>query len=128
DQAFASSTDILSETIYDGACGSGILLTTAYRRMLAYAEAKAKKPLRFEDRRKLLVEHIFGSDLNASACRVTAFSLYLSMLEGLQPADIAELQENENVKLPPLGKENIKGGAEGDFFSPDNPHAASGRF
>jgi hypothetical protein len=129
DRALAESPDILAERIYDGACGSGILLTTAYRRMLSYAEARQRCPLRFEERRKLLEEHIFGSDLSVSACRVTAFSLYLSMLEGLQPADIAELQDNENVKLPSLGQKNILGGpGRGDFFSDKNQHASSRRF
>lgn len=129
DRAFAESGDILSEKIYDGACGSGILLTTAYRRMLSYAAAKKQRSLSFNERRDLLRNHIFGSDLNLSACRVTAFSLYLSMLEGLQPADIAELQENDDVKLPSLRQENIFGGKqEGDFFSDENPLANSNQF
>jgi len=129
DQAFINSENILEEYIYDGACGSGILLTTAYRRMLSFAESRQGSPLHFNERRKLLEEHIFGSDLNESACRVTVFSLYLSMLEGLQPADIAELQDNDNVKLPSLGEKNIVGGAKrGDFFSKDNPHASGHRF
>lgn len=129
DQVFSDSNNILTERIYDGACGSGILLTTAYRRMLAYAEFKNQRPLEFEERRRLLEEHIFGSDLNESACRVTAFSLYLSMLEGLQPADIADLQENNNVKLPSLSKNNLKGGSVvGDFFSSKNRFAESRSF
>jgi len=128
-RVFADSQDILAERVYDGACGSGILLTTAYRRMLSYAEATAGSPLGFLDRCKLLEEHIYGSDINVSACRVTAFSLYLSMLEGLQPTDIAELQNNENIKLPSLYNKNITGGVEfGDFFSEKNPHATSGDF
>ncbi|WP_077277139.1 HsdM family class I SAM-dependent methyltransferase [Thioalkalivibrio denitrificans] len=129
DQAFRHSPDILSERVYDGACGSGILLTTAYRRMLSYAQAKARKPLSFRERRKLLEGHIFGSDLNKSACRVTAFSLYLSMLEGLQPTDISKLQDNSRVKLPNLSQGNIIGGVDrGDFFSNRNPHANSHNF
>lgn len=129
DQAFRHSPDILSERVYDGACGSGILLTTAYRRMLSYAQAKAEKPLSFKERRRLLEGHIFGTDLNESACRVTAFSLYLSMLEGLQPADISKLQEDNQVKLPNLSNGNIIGGQErGDFFSESNPHATSHHF
>lgn len=129
DQAFADSPNILDERIYDGACGSGILLTTAYRRMLAYAEVNNGRALGFKERRELLEEHIFGSDISVSACRVTVFSLYLSMLEGLQPSDIAELQENENVKLPSLHEKNILGGPDrGDFFSDCNLLAISGRF
>jgi len=129
DRAFAGSSDILAEKIYDGACGSGILLTTAYRRMLAYAEATRGRTLRFNERSELLEGHIYGSDINVSACRVTIFSLYLSMLEGLQPADIAELQEDENVKFPTLGDKNILGGKDaGDFFSDKNHLASSGTF
>jgi len=126
DQAFAESSNLLEERIYDGACGSGILLTTAYRRMLAYAETKKGRALRFEERSRLLEGHIFGSDINEAACRVTAFSLYLSMLERLQPNDIADLQDNGNVKLPNLNGRNLFGGhGVGDFFSDSNPLATS---
>lgn len=131
DQAFADSADILSERIFDGASGSGILLTTAYRRMLSYAEAKAGtgEPLDFAARNKILLGSIFGSDLSEAACRVTAFSLYLSMLEGLHPRDILDLQRNEKVKLPNLAEHNLKAGhREGDFFSDDNPHLRKGGF
>ena len=84
------------------------------------------RTLSFRERSLLLEEHIFGSDISEAACQVTAFSLYLSMLERLQPADIAELQDNENVKLPILSKKNIKSGVEkGDFFSDANPFAAA---
>ena len=130
DLAFQKSTNILSERIYDGACGSGILLTTAYRRMLSYAQARGKdRSLSFEERRDLLEGHIFGSDLNESACRVTAFSLYLSLLEGLQPSDISRLQDDNQVKLPNLSKRNIIGGAaRGDFFSEKNGHLTGTKF
>lgn len=129
DQAFLHSSNILSERVYDCACGSGILLTTAYRRMLSYAQAKSRRLLSFDERRRLLKDHIFGTDVSESACRVTAFSLYLSMLEGLRPADISKLREDSKVKLPNLGHTNIIGGAtRGDFFSDKNPHAASHRF
>ncbi|MDP1748423.1 MAG: N-6 DNA methylase, partial [Reyranella sp.] len=97
DQAFAYSSDPLAETIFDGACGSGILLTTAYRRLIALAEARAQRQLGFRERGELLKGRIFGADINFMACRVTAFSLYLSLLEGLDPADIMEAQEREDA-------------------------------
>jgi hypothetical protein len=100
DQIFANSSDPLSETIFDGACGSGILLTTPYRRLIAFSEARAGRQLRFRQRAELLKRHIFGGDVNFMARRVTAFSLYLSLLEGLDPADIVEAQELEDTKLP----------------------------
>ena len=125
DQAFAVSPDPLSETIFDGACGSGILLTTAFRRLIAISEARNNRQLGFKERIDLLIEHIFGADINLMACRVTAFSLYLSLLEGLDPADIMEAQEREKVKLPTLDGTNLRHGASADFFIRD--HGFGGR-
>lgn len=124
DQAFSESPDILAERIYDGACGSGILLTTAFRRLLGEAEHRNRgNPVPLADRVRILKDHIYGSDISESACRVTAFSLYLSLLEGLVPADIAALQDDTKIKLPPLRRSNLNSGQErGDFFSPKNPH------
>ena len=126
DQAFTASADPLVETIFDGACGSGILLTTAYRRLIALSEARQGRQLSFTERGNLLKSRIFGGDINFMACRVTAFSLYLSLLEGLSPADIMEAQEREGVKLPSLDGENLSHGPEfADFFS--EKHAFCGR-
>jgi hypothetical protein len=117
DQAFVTSRDPLQETIFDGACGSGILLTTAYRRLIALSESRGKRQLGFAERGKLLKARIFGGDVNFMACRVTAFSLYLSLLEGLDPADILEAQDQEGVKLPSLAESNLFHGVKGaDFF------------
>ncbi|MDN7698627.1 N-6 DNA methylase [Burkholderia semiarida] len=128
-QALTNSTDLLAERIYDGACGSGILLTTAFRRLIGAAEAKAQRQLSLRDRIELLQTQIFGSDLSEAACRVTAFSLYLSLLEQLQPTDIVALCEDENVKLPPLRDFNLFCGPDkGDFFSAQNPLANERKF
>jgi len=125
DQAFATSSDPLRETIFDGACGSGILLTTAYRRLIALSEARLHRQFSFRERRDILVSHIFGADINLMACRVTAFSLYLSLMEGLDPADIIEAQERENIRLPSLDGTNLQHGATGDFFGAN--HAFLGK-
>lgn len=120
DQAFAESRDPLAETIFDGACGSGILLTTAYRRLISLVESRRKRQLSFKERRDLLVKQIFGADINFMACRVTAFSLYLSLLEGLDPADIMEAQDKEKVKLPGLDGTNLFHGDKAQFFSDEH--------
>jgi hypothetical protein len=126
DQALVNSLDPLSETIFDGACGSGILLTTAYRRLIAFSEAREGRQLTFSERAELLTRRIFGADINLMACRVTAFSLYLSLLEGLDPADIMEAQEREDARLPSLNGTNlIHGEQAADFFRRE--HAFSGR-
>jgi len=126
DQALLASPDPLAETIFDGACGSGILLTTAYRRLIALSEAREGRQLGFAERGDLLTRSIFGGDINFMACRVTAFSLYLSLLEGLDPADILEAQERDGTKLPPLKDHNLAHGRDrADFF--EETHAFIGR-
>ena len=120
DQALAESTNPLSETIFDGACGSGVLLTTAFRRLVALSELSNGCQLVFKERIALLVGHIFGADINLMACRVTAFSLYLSLLEGLDPADIMEAQEREGIRLPRLDGTNLRHGESADFFAADH--------
>jgi len=126
DQALLASPDPLSETIFDGACGSGILLTTAYRRLIALSEAKEARKLGFAERSRLLQRSIFGGDINFMACRVTAFSLYLSLLEGLDPSDILVAQERDGTKLPTLNGRNLVHGRDnGDFF--EDSHSFYGR-
>lgn len=123
DEAFAASADPLQEVIFDGACGSGILLTTAYRKLIALSEAKAGHRLGFAARCDLLLRQIFGGDTNPMACRVTAFSLYLSLLEGLDPTDVLAAQERDGVKLPRLRGSNLCDGASADIFSDAHPFA-----
>lgn len=118
DQAFAESADITQEVVFDGACGSGILLTTAFRRMISAAERQTGEELTFSDRKQFLERAIRGGDVSKAACRVTAFSLYLSLMEDLKPSDILLLQDDQEVKLPPLINHTILCGEEkGDFFS-----------
>lgn len=126
DQALSGSHDLLADRIYDGACGSGILLTTAFRRLLGEAEARAGAAgVSLTERIRLLGDHIYGSDISEAACRVTAFSLYLSLLERLEPRDISLLCDDEDIKLPTLDGSNLFHGSEhGDFFSPHNPMAS----
>lgn len=112
--------NILSEKIFDGACGSGMLLTAAFRRLIRAQEiqnTRAGLPAEvdFETRRSLLMDHIYGGDIDEDACQLTAFSLYLALLSNLNPRDLEELRRGGH-KLPPLAK-NIRRGAEGNFFS-----------
>jgi hypothetical protein len=123
DQAFAASADPLADTIFDGACGSGILLTTAYRRLIALQQARSGRVLSFAERRQLLLDRIFGGDINPMACRVTAFSLYLSLLEGLAPADVLAAQEQDGVRLPTLRGTNLCDGPSADIFGDEHPFA-----
>lgn len=128
DQAFSGRSDLSEERVYDGACGSGILLTTAFRRILSQVEARRQRLLHLAERIELLKKCIFGSDVSKTACQMTAFSLYLSLLERLEPADLALLERGEGTKLPPLRGINLHSGAAGDFFETRNRFASKPGF
>ena len=123
--------DILSEKIFDGACGSGMLLTAAFRRIIRVYEIRELKMGRdpiadFTTRQRFLLEQIYGGDIDKDACQLTAFSLYLALLSDLNPSDLAELG-NGGHKLPTLSK-NIRKGLEGDFFSEISEKKNKGKY
>jgi hypothetical protein len=120
DEAFRGIEAPWKEVVLDGACGSGILLTSAYRRMLGARQSLQGKELSYAQRRDILLSGIRGSDISIAACKVTVFSLYLALLEDLAPADILQLQEDQDVKLPKLIGSIIAKEHAGDFFANDN--------
>lgn len=72
--------------ILDPACGSGIFLVESFRRLVRrYEKAHGGKPQNFETLKTLLVDHIFGIEINFQSIKVAAFSLYLALLENLEP-------------------------------------------
>lgn len=87
--------------ILDPACGSGIFLVEAFRRIVRYEWHKKKSPLSFDDLKRVLKEQIAGIEVNEEAARITAFSLYLSLLHYLDPPSI-EWQMKQGNKLPNL--------------------------
>jgi type I restriction-modification system DNA methylase subunit len=87
--------------VLDPACGSGIFLVEAFRRMVRYAWKKKKTPLNFNEVKEILGNQISGIEINEEAARITAFSLYLAMLHYLDPPSILEQICNGN-KLPNL--------------------------
>ncbi|WP_368517097.1 N-6 DNA methylase [Rhizobium sp.] len=131
EQAFEGIENLAECRVYDGACGSGILVTTAFRKIIAYRQAELRRDLAIQERIDLLKATVFGSDINSIACRVTAFSLYLCLLERLSPPDLARRDGNQ-WRLPNLVGVNIfqsdDKSDQGDFFSPRNPLATSGSF
>ncbi len=87
--------------VLDPACGSGIFLVEAFRRMVRYEWRKNRKPLSFDELKEILKNQIFGIEINEPAARITAFSLYLAMLHYLDPPSIQGQIKNGN-KLPNL--------------------------
>jgi hypothetical protein len=126
DMALSSSTSLLGLRCFDPACGSGIFLVGLFNRMAEewkQANPEARNDRRARELRKVLCG-LYGVDINPTACRITAFSLYLAYLDQLTPRDIQELQQKGH-RLPTLvhypnpavGKE-IEGNIWcGDFFA-----------
>ena len=74
--------------ITDGACGSGIFLVEAFRRIVRYRVQKKGARLGLPELRKILRDQIRGIEINGEAVGVAAFSLYLALLHYLEPPDI----------------------------------------
>ncbi|MBH5392092.1 N-6 DNA methylase [Bradyrhizobium diversitatis] len=68
-----------SAKVLDPACGSGVFLVEAMRRLVWLRTRK--EPSSRELVRDVLRNQIFGVDINAGALQVAAFSLYLAALE-----------------------------------------------
>jgi hypothetical protein len=86
------SEEILAKDprVLDPACGSGIFLVEAFRRIVRYKVARTRKPPTREELLAILRDQIAGADINPEAIRVAAFSLYLAMLHYLHPPDILQ--------------------------------------
>ena len=86
--------------ILDPACGSGIFLVEAFRRIVRYSYSKGNK-LSFNNLKDILKNQIVGIEINEEAARITAFSLYLALLNYLDPPSIQEHIKQGN-RLPNL--------------------------
>ncbi len=92
-------------TVLDPACGSGAFLVEAFRMLVKANNAERD----YEKKKKLLQTKLFGVDLDTRALQIAAFSLYLALLEGEDPAFIQEKIRLESPILPSLlGKSLIK--------------------
>ena len=105
----------LGMTVCDPACGSGIFLVLAYRRLIELELVATKNrtgslgPVRL---REILLESIYGVERQPDACNVTMFSLILTLLHYVKPP---ELHANQKFKFPSLLNERI---FCDDFFNP----------
>jgi type I restriction-modification system DNA methylase subunit len=91
--------DIKSDIkILDPACGSGVFLVESFKRLIKrYENASGERLSDYETLRDLLLNNIFGMDINSNALKIAAFSLYLALLENLDPKTLWQ-----NEKLPYL--------------------------
>jgi hypothetical protein len=100
--------------ILDPACGSGIFLVLAYRRLIELELANSlEKKLKPTELQRIL-ENIYGVERNQEACYVAEFSLILTLLNYIDPPD---LHRNKEFKFPSLHNTQI---FECDFFDDES--------
>ncbi|TFF33650.1 HsdM family class I SAM-dependent methyltransferase [Mucilaginibacter psychrotolerans] len=96
--------------ILDPACGSGVFLVGAYRRLI-YRWRKANNWVRpsLTKLKELLKDNIFGCDKDKDAVNLSIFSLSLALCDELTP-----LQIWDNLEFDSLDKDNL---IHDDFFN-----------
>ena len=107
---YLDKTNIGSCKVLDPACGSGIFLVETLRKIIEknFSLEKPNDREEFKTRiKRLAQENIFGIDKDESAIQVAIFSVYLTLLDYQNPAEI------ENFKFPNLLGSNF---FVADFF------------
>jgi SAM-dependent methyltransferase len=107
-EVFPPSAPVMPKRILDPACGSGIFLARAFRRLIEETSAARQERLSPDELKQLLSQSIFGCDVMESAARVAALSCYLVLLDHCDEDDVAR-----GVRFPHLLNRNIH---VGDFF------------
>jgi hypothetical protein len=91
------------EIILDPACGSGIFLVEAYKRLVLHWRSRNDWDKPDETVLKDLLKKVHGVDLEEGAVELAAFSLYLALCDALEPEAI-----RASVKLfPPLAGKTL---------------------
>ena len=123
--------------ILDPACGSGSFLIGAFQYLLDYhkdyysengkpSKGKKDNPLTPEgnltsaEKKRILLNNLFGVDLDANAVEVTKLSLLIKCLEGETDASIQQQLSIWHERVLPTLESNIKNGnslIDTDFYS-----------
>lgn len=101
----------------DPACGSGIFLVRLFQRLVANHCRIKKKRYATWNELTTIARRLHGADINPSAVRVAAFSLYIALLEQSNPPDLPALIDAGKL-LPSLYRDTLRP-AEDFFETPD---------
>ena len=100
--------------LFDPACGSGIFLVLAYRRLIEQEMRISERLLSPNELKKILENCIYGLEREKDACYIAEFSLILTLLNYLNPPDLAK---NTEFHFPELHNKQI---FHADFFDPNS--------
>lgn len=78
--------------ILDPACGSGVFLVLAYRRLIEAELAKSGKSKLSDTKLKALLSNIYGVERELDACYVAEFSLILTLLNYVDPHELQKIE------------------------------------
>ena len=96
--------------LIDPACGSGVFLVGAFKRLVhRWRRDNGFRTPDADTLRRLLRQHIFGMDLEGEAVRLTLFSLSVALCDFLEPRTIWN-----DLHFDDLQAENL---LTGDFFA-----------
>jgi type I restriction-modification system DNA methylase subunit len=124
-----SPSDLAGFTIADICCGSGIFLLSAYEFILEhhlnwylennrtdhigrtiYEITGSQWRLTFGEKRRILLAHIRGVDIDPNAVEVARFSLLLKLIENETIADLRDYVNQNNAPALPLLDNSIRCG------------------
>lgn len=104
--------------ILDPTCGSGIFLVESYKRLIRiWKHRNGKERIDFQTLKDILCNNIYGIDIDETALSVAAFSLYLTLINELDPRT---LWAQPTCKLPCLiNKAGNKEKVDGNLWCAD---------
>lgn len=108
------------ETVLDPACGSGIFLVEAFKRVILRWRKRNGWKSPDVDTLRSLVQRMRGVDLDAGAVELATFSLYLALCDALAP----EVIRSTPQLFPPLRGEGL---IESCFFAAKKKGLFSGK-
>ena len=102
----------MNGTFLDPACGSGIFLVCVFKRLCEqWRHSKTTQKIQWR-RLEAFINQLTGLDIDANAVRVAIFSLYIALLEEVNPPDIRKLMAAGKL-LPELWGVRLR---QADFF------------
>ena len=93
--------------VLDPACGSGIFLVEAFRRIVRFRSRQKQALLSPSELREVLRNQIRGIEIDREAAHIAAFSLYLALMHYQEPPAI-----QANPRLPKLIFDNSNPGSD----------------
>lgn len=118
DEKIPTTSNRWDQKVLDPSCGSGIFLVESYKRLIGiWKKENQKETIDFPMLKTILCNNIYGIDIDATALSVTAFSLYLTLINELDPRT---LWADPSNKLPCLIHSGNEGAwVEGNLWCAD---------